>query len=144
MKAGHVLKMLFLLTYLLLMLHIGAEIFHWYWIFSWFDILTHFLGGICVGLGTLWFFFMSGYIKKLPWSGRSGLLYTFVGVGVIGVGWEFYEVFMHILFHNPFDRGYLLDTATDLAMDTLGAVLAYLCFAWGVKRRGIGEATKCA
>jgi hypothetical protein len=141
MKTKHVLRALFLLIYLLFLLHVGAETFYWYWTFPWFDLLTHFLGGVCVGLGTLWFFFMSGYIKQhqRSWSGRLGLLYTLIGVGVIGVGWELYEVFVHLALHTPFDRGYLFDTAGDLTMDTLGALVSYLCFAWKAKRKGVGE-----
>ncbi len=137
MKTGNVLKVLFLLIYLLLMLHVGAETFYWYWTFPWFDLLTHFLGGVCVGLGTLWFFFMSGYLRERPWSGRSGLLYTLAGVGVIGIGWELYEVIVHLVLHTPFDKGYLLDTAGDLTMDTLGALASYLCFALRAKRNGL-------
>lgn len=139
MQRHSVIKTLFLFIYLLLMLHVGAELFYWYWIFPWFDLLTHFLGGVCIGVGVLWLFFMSGYIAPRTWSARSGLIHTLVGVGIIGVGWEVYEIAVHLLLQTPFESGYALDTAGDITMDTLGALSAYVGFAWRAKRKGVAE-----
>lgn len=134
MQRHEVAKTIFFFIYILLMLHVGAEVFYWYWTFWWFDLLTHFLGGVCVGLSVLWLIFLSGYVPKRLWSARRGIVHTLIGVGIIGIGWELYEVAVHLLLHTPFESGYLLDTAGDIIMDTVGALSAYIGFAWRAKR----------
>lgn len=132
---SHPLAALFLSVYMLLALHTAAEFLYWYWLYPWFDLLTHFLGGVCVGLGVLWFFFGSKYSKEYVWTPRKGVAFVLVGIAVVGLAWEAYEVVTHLLFSVPFEKGYVLDSSIDLVMDTLGALTAFALF--GKPRRRV-------
>ena len=43
----------------------------WLFVFWWFDLVLHFLGGIWVSGMALWFFFLSGYVKLVYWHGMG-------------------------------------------------------------------------
>src|SRR3989344_76645 len=51
---------------------------------SWFDMVTHFLGGVCVGLGAVWLYLWSD-------SRVSFFVWMLVWLVVIGVAWEIGE-----------------------------------------------------
>ena len=48
------LKILFVLIWVLTFIHMVAEYYHLYYHLSWFDIVTHFLGGVWLGLAVVW------------------------------------------------------------------------------------------
>src|SRR3989344_5622067 len=54
----------FSLLLIVAMLHSAAIYFSLYWIYRWFDMPMHFLGGLLVGLSSLWLLFFAGYIRK--------------------------------------------------------------------------------
>lgn len=116
MSSHRLLGNIFTLSVLILVLHLLASEFFWYWKFWWFDILMHLLGGFVIGLCVLW------VIHKMTWRGST--LAMFVGVVtatlVIGIGWEVFEYIYGIAGKD----NYQVDTVTDLIMDAIGAVLA--------------------
>lgn len=123
------------LIYLLLSLHVAAEIFHLYWIFPWFDILTHFIGGVWIGHATLWLLYGSVYMRPREWSAKQAFKYVLLAILCIGIAWELYEVLVHLIQYIPFERGYVVDTVTDVVMDTLGSITSYLYYRHAFMKR---------
>lgn len=120
----HPLFMLwFMLLALIAILHASAIEFYLYWTYSWFDTMMHFLGGLFVGLASLWLFFVSGYIH-VERHIRNVALLASCSIILIGVSWEVFEVLAGI----PIEDNYVLDTATDLTMDALGTIFATVFF----------------
>jgi hypothetical protein len=104
-------------------LHILALEFFLYWLYPLFDVFMHFLGGVFIGLSSLWLFFESGYIK-LNKSSKNVIIVVGVSIFFVGIGWEIFEIFAGI----PIEENFKLDTAVDLIMDVLGAFIAYFIF----------------
>jgi hypothetical protein len=91
--------------------------------YSWFDIMMHFLGGLFVALSALWFFFESGYIH-LHKSIKNVVLVAVGSIILIGVSWEVFELLAGV----PIENNFALDTTIDAIMDGLGAALAAFIF----------------
>ena len=66
-------------------LHILALEFSLYWLYPWFDIMVHFLGGLFTALFALWLFFESGYVR-INNNVQNALLVAGVSILVIGCG----------------------------------------------------------
>jgi hypothetical protein len=98
--------------------HFVALAFSLYWYFPWFDVITHFLGGMWAGVFLLW---SCAQARSAP-----HLLFVVGGTIAIGVMWEVFEVVAGI----PMESNYAFDTSIDLLMDVLGSV-----FAFGIARR---------
>jgi hypothetical protein len=79
-----------------------------FWQFWWYDLIAHFLGGVCAGLGAVWLLSLRG-------AERSTLL-AFIFVLLIGTLWEAYEAYYKLSLF-PFD---LFDTVHDLLFDCIG------------------------
>ncbi|MBP9668666.1 MAG: hypothetical protein KBE09_00045 [Candidatus Pacebacteria bacterium] len=92
-------------------LHVGALSYSLYWQYPWLDVLSHFLGGLWVALALLWIAHRFGVAVRG--------FYVFLGVLVVGLGWEVFEVVAGI----PRESNWLFDTAIDLIMDLLGALV---------------------
>jgi len=107
------LLILLLVSGLLLFFHWAGITYTLYWVFAWYDLLTHFLGGVVLALSLAVFGKYKGYEPPF-----SHLLIFAFGVGII---WELFELWAGI----PREAGFLLDTTIDLGMDMLGAVFAY-------------------
>jgi uncharacterized membrane protein YjdF len=80
----------------------------------WWDIPTHFLGGVWVGLCAGWLFALNK--KKITVAQCA-----FFALAV-GAGWEVFE-HMEAVAGNIF-MPYWVDTTKDLIIDTLGGMLA--------------------
>ncbi len=85
-----------------------------YWVFWWYDIVLHILGGAWVLLAVMWVFATFG--KAHTWASLIGI------VILIGVAWELFEA----LIGAPRETKYVLDTSLDLLMDVFGAALGIL------------------
>lgn len=84
-----------------------------YYIFPWYDILTHFVAGFAVAMVVLW----------LSRKSISFLIIVSLVIA-IGAGWELFEyIFKISLLPGEI---YRFDTSMDIAMDALGAVLAII------------------
>lgn len=106
-------------------LHILAEKFYLYWVFWWFDILMHFLGGVWVGFLALWFLFFSGFVYKNINSPSKVKIFlmTIATVILVGALWEVFEFYAGLMLFEP---NYSFDTSLDMVMDTLGGVFAFI------------------
>lgn len=119
--------------YALLVTHALALWFSWYWTYPWFDILTHFWGGACVGLGALWFSKYSRY-SSLRIKEYSSATIVIGSILIVGVVWEAYEWIVQAAFLLPLPPNYVPDTLLDLVMDILGAIFGLVLFlAWTPK-----------
>ncbi len=112
-----------ILLTMIAILHVTALEFFLYWLYPWFDIMMHFLGGLFVGLSALWFFFQSGYVM-INQSIWNIIIVSVSSIILIGVGWEIFEVMAGV----PIIGNYILDTATDLVMDVIGVTVATFVF----------------
>ena len=91
-------------------------------------MLVHFLGGLLIALIGVFIFrtVASRYEDATPsllptLSGERILLLTLSTAVLVGIGWEIFEYVAHLRnIHH-----YVIDTATDLIMDILGALFAY-------------------
>ena len=80
----------------------------------WWDIPTHFLGGVSAGLFSIWFLRRFGF--------RSIFISCVVGTLFIGTVWEIYEHFAGL--GGSTFMSYWADTIKDIVVDTLGAITA--------------------
>lgn len=110
-------------SYILYYLHQLALDNHLYMKFWFYDIMMHFLGGVCVALliYCIALFFNLNFLK-------NNILNIIFCTFVIGVFWELFEVYYKIAGHPIHTLAYKLDTIKDLIMDTSGAVLVGLIF----------------
>lgn len=109
-----------LLALSIALLQFLATTFFLYWVWWWFDIVMHFLGGVFIGSSMLWLIRYEvpvGIRHRIPI-----FLTTFLGVLAVGVLWEVFE-YVTGLYAAV---NYTLDTTLDLAMDIVGMLLAYL------------------
>lgn len=98
-------------------IHILAMKFFLYWIFPWFDVLTHFLGGIVVALGYQSFLDRRVTASSV-WRRLPG---TLVAVLVVSISWEIFEYSAGIAIWG-LD---FFDTLSDLVLDLLGGIVGY-------------------
>lgn len=107
------------------LLHFSALQFYLYWRFWWFDLLTHFLGGLWVAISFLWLFFQSGFISIIKNHRNYNLAIAFLASLFIGIMWEVFEYYFGIVFTDT--SNYIIDTVTDISFDLVGGFAAY-CF----------------
>lgn len=117
---------IFITIVIIAILHFSALQFFLYWKFWWFDILTHFLGGLWVSISLLWFFFQFGSVNVFKNKKNHIFLVAFVGTILIGVMWEIFEYYFGISGVNA--SNYVRDTATDIFFDLMGGIVAYGIF----------------
>ncbi len=110
---GGSLVLLFLVNLL------GMQV-HLYYIFPWFDILTHFMGGFSVGVLSL---IISGVWEGKYHSGHIVLTILLVTLAV-GIGWEAIEFNLDRFIGAGLQMG-TWDTIMDIIMDLVGAFAAY-------------------
>lgn len=123
-----ILKASFLIIWLLTFAHMTAEIYFLYWRLQWFDIVTHFLGGLWLGVTSLWFWYLSGYIGKIRFPDKNALFIA-LGAGLaVGLLWEVYEYGVWQFTGKGLPYNYIPDTILDLIMDVVGAGVGYLLF----------------
>jgi len=120
-----ILKILFVLIWALALVHMMAEYYYLYWIFRWFDIVTHFFGGVWVGIAAIWFWYLSGYIKAMHFPKKKAVLVALLFGLLIGFLWEGYEYVVWQLVGKGLPPNYIPDTTLDLVMDCMGAYLGF-------------------
>ena len=119
----------FFVLILIVILHFLGSYFNLYWVYKWFDIPMHFLGGLWVVLTTLWIFCYFGHINSIINYKTRAFLVALSAILIIGIGWEIFELLVRITFIN--ENGYWMDTSGDLLNDFLGGMVAYLYFIRG-------------
>lgn len=119
------LKVALWLAVLLIILHLTALFFYLAWIYWWYDLALHLLGGLVGGFATYWCIFESGV-----WSGGRSLsafarvLVVLICVIVAAVLWEAFE-YIYQIAEDP-RQSHVIDTTYDLILGSLGAVIAGL------------------
>lgn len=124
MKKHLVLSHIAVLSVIFLAAHLFALHFSIYWTVDGFDSVMHTTGGIIGALLVIYVLSLIGITgKTLP---RKILLGMFVIISVLAVGaiWELWEIFAGLT--DPFTD--MVDTITDLTMDTLGACIAFIYY----------------
>lgn len=103
-------------------LHFLANKYYLYFEFWWFDILMHFLGGVLVSGGALWWlkYEVPIFIRKKI----SPFLFALVSITFVGMTWEIFEYITGMYYAV----NYSLDTTLDLLTDLVGMLVAYLVF----------------
>jgi|OM-RGC.v1.027810303 hypothetical protein len=96
-------------------IHLLAERFFLYDVIRWLDIPMHFFGGIIVALAL---FAAAENGLRLP---VDSVRFVVAAVVVIAVGWEVFEWFAKTMNMDA----YVVDTATDLVLGTLGGYVGY-------------------
>lgn len=111
--------MLLISASVLAVIHYLAIELYLYWIYPWFDMITHSLGGVVVALG---------YMSVRDFFPSVGLVWqkfipTMLFVLAVAFAWELFEIWAGIPLDEP---DYLLDTITDLVLGLSGGVVGYL------------------
>jgi hypothetical protein len=106
----------------------------WYYNYLRFDDGMHFLGGVFIGLATLYVYYASSYITPQHASFISRLIIALGGVALIGIFWEFFEytLYAYVSPDTATAKLYLTqglpDTLGDLFADLSGGVFATILF----------------
>jgi hypothetical protein len=88
----------------------------YYWIYWWYDLMMHFLGGCLIGGLAAW-----GVVYVRPTiSPQRALSAIVIAIAAVGIGWE---VFEYLTGQYVGQAAIVMDTATDLLMDLLGALI---------------------
>lgn len=90
-----------------------------YDIFWWFDRPMHFYGGYVSALLIIAILFRA----KVSFSSKKFAVILFAGVFLVGLGWEFFELFVEN--NTGADLVSMRDSIEDLIFDMSGSVLAY-------------------
>jgi hypothetical protein len=104
-------------------LHFSALESYYYWIYWWFDILMHFLGGFWVGISSIWLLFVLLFVKGKPATSKNVLLFSLLSVLLVGILWEVFEFFTWNTFDEP---NFFTDTSADIFFDLIGGFVASL------------------
>ncbi|MBP6942868.1 MAG: hypothetical protein KBB55_02375 [Candidatus Buchananbacteria bacterium] len=127
---------LFIIIFIFLSLFLG-EVHHYYYTFWWWDLYLHVQSGILLGiLG-----FIVSYILneqrhfKMRMRPMMTAMFAFSFSITLGVLWEIFEFGMDQVFGLNMQKSGLIDTMTDLIVDTFGAsIIATLGYLW-MKRK---------
>jgi VanZ family protein len=118
MQKKSLLFVTFWLALLVFILHYIGLTLYFYWTFWWYDFMTHFIGGLTIGVLIISLL----RFKNKNWK---SFLAVFVLVFATGVAWEIFEYVNDLT--NSLEE-YKLDVIFDLIMDSLGAITAYFLF----------------
>ncbi len=130
----HILKLLFVLIWVLALANGVAEHLFLYWTYRWLDIPMHFLGGTWVGLAGVWVWRYAGYVRP-AWSARGHVVTVACTTGLLlGIVWELYEYVVWYLTGTGLPANYLPDTELDVVMDVAGALTAGLLVSLAQRR----------
>jgi hypothetical protein len=119
MDSEKLLMRLISLILLIFLLNFLAMKFYWYLSIWYFDMPMHFLGGIWLGLASIYFF-------PLKDNSLKSIFKIFFIVLLVGVGWEVFEILVNkFTVQDPFN---FLDTVSDICFDLAGGLFAIFYF----------------
>jgi hypothetical protein len=101
-------------------LHIYAGEKYLYFLYWWFDIVMHFLGGVWVGVTFLWLYFFSRFFGQQAFQKGKVFKVAIISFVIVGLSWEIFEVFIGVPIYEP---NYIFDTVSDLIVGTLGVLV---------------------
>lgn len=111
--------MLLISASVLAVTHYLAIELYLYWIYPWFDMVIHTLGGAVVALG---YMSIRDFIPSFK-SSWQRFVPTMIFVLLVAISWELFEIWVGIPLDEP---DYLLDTASDLILGLVGGAIGYL------------------
>jgi hypothetical protein len=114
MRRVHILFFTLVIASVLAIMQQYALEYYLYWVYWWFDVVMHAIGGFVIGL----FVYAAGY---------RTLLRLVLAVIVVGIVWELFEYVIGVM---TYEDDVLFDTILDLVMDTIGALGAYGIMRW--------------
>ena len=115
-----ILKQLSFFVFFIFILNTLATFFGCYTIFSWFDNMMHFFGGVWLGLVATWFWY-SKYKRGIIGIG-SILLFVFIGAFL----WEILEYAVQFITRSPHSLATFPDSISDIIFGLLGGLLVGL------------------
>jgi hypothetical protein len=118
-----ILYLSFILILIINFLHLWAIGNYFYWVYWWFDILMHFLGGLWVGITFLWtytIFFRDDLLNR-----KKIFLMSFIMILLTIISWEIFELFIQ---NDLSDPNFLSDTSSDMLLGMIGGSVAYRYF----------------
>ncbi|MDD4351565.1 MAG: hypothetical protein PHU71_01090 [Candidatus Gracilibacteria bacterium] len=127
---------LFVIVFIFLSLFLG-EIYQYYHRFWWWDLYLHANSSILSGiLGFMLIYFLNAQKKVgLRMNTFFVALFAFTFAISIGVLWEVFEFCMDTFFGLNMQKSGLLDTMTDLILNTSGAFIAsFVGYLWMKKK----------
>lgn len=95
---------------------------HLSWNYWWFDKIMHFSGGFSVSMA---FAILCFYFSLFTQSKTKAIGMSLLSVLVVGVVWEFFELYAGITFLSD-GMIYIKDTTFDLIMDLFGGYVGIL------------------
>lgn len=105
---------------ILLLLHLKGMQAHLYMLYWYYDIIQHFLAGICIALS------IYSIAKLLDQPRIANNFYLIIALTILGgLAWEYFEVYYDITGKILWSYEYKMDTIVDIIMDTLGGLTAY-------------------
>ncbi|MBP6858368.1 MAG: hypothetical protein KBC33_00885 [Candidatus Pacebacteria bacterium] len=115
---------IYISAFIVLALVLGAHISGldgYYYTIDGYDVFMHIAGGVGIGL----------FVAALLRSYRQGALFSrrnvILGVIVIGIVWELFEIVYKLTGHPLWTKLYYIDTVKDMVDDVLGgAVVAWI------------------
>lgn len=120
-----------ILIFLILAIHILANIYSWYWQFEWLDMVAHTLGGLFIASFALYIYYNSGYISSIHKTFSFILFLSISSVLIAGYLWEVFEYLIdeHVsLYENPMFQLGVGDMLSDFSFDIIGGILAAFLF----------------
>lgn len=105
--------------------HIFFEQYSLYYLIPKLDMVMHFFGGTLIGLIILKILFTGERAVFARAHKKKIILTTFIGVMIVGVGWEIFEYGVGL---TPLYKVATQDTLSDLVFDAAGAIAAILWY----------------
>jgi hypothetical protein len=102
----------------------AASVWSLYWVFPWFDMLMHFLGGMWLALTI--FALMSKHLAYLAKHPIFMLVALLGGTLFFGFLWEVMEFFIDLILGTDYFQPNLPDTLSDLTFDLLGGLVSFI------------------
>jgi hypothetical protein len=123
MDRKKLLKHLVILMFFIFILNYLGEKFYWPYSIWYFDMITHTLGGLWVGL-----FFAYFYSFSLPVSKNlaTNMVLIVTSLLIMGLLWECFEYYAYTIVGGA--NFVPLDTASDVCFDLVGGLLAVTYF----------------
>lgn len=101
-----------------------------FWKYKWLDIPAHFLGGLWIGLTSLWIFCYFDRINSIKNYKLKSFLIVLSAVLIITIFWKLFELTTGISsIHN---KSYFTNSLYDTLNGLIGGIVAYLYF---IKRK---------
>ena len=110
-----------ILTIVLASMDFVARIFFLYWSLWWFDFVMHLLAGFAGGLIAVWIFYHPDLFSPKTANKSGGMLFAVILVLFFAIAWEVFE-YVHDIAQPS--EGYVRDTATDISLGVLGAIIS--------------------